>query len=167
MNSGVLEVQPILTPDRVTKRQNGRRLKEQDEPMFTLTSQDRHGVLEGIKVRNGTNLGYQVAEVGDSVDLSYPSSLTRRARVGKGIAHNLSCGGQMGAVVWNGRLVKIRRLTPRECFRLQGFSDDLFEKAETVNSDAQLYKQAGNGVTVTVVYAIGRAILETIDKKSK
>ncbi|MDK6808504.1 hypothetical protein QP365_13235, partial [Corynebacterium aurimucosum] len=82
MNSGVLEVQPILTPDRITKRQNGRRLKEQDEPMFTLTSQDRHGVLEGIKVRNGTNLGYQVAEVGDSVDLSYPSSLTRRARVG-------------------------------------------------------------------------------------
>ncbi|KAA9320037.1 DNA cytosine methyltransferase, partial [Streptococcus anginosus] len=160
MNSGVLEVQPILTPDRITKRQNGRRLKEQDEPMFTLTSQDRHGVLEGIKVRNGTKQDYQVAEVGDSVDLSYPGSQTRRARVGKGIAHNLSCGGQMGAVVWKGRVVKIRRLTPRECFRLQGFSDDLFDKAQAVNSDAQLYKQAGNGVTVTVVYAIGKAILE-------
>ncbi|MFX9189279.1 DNA cytosine methyltransferase, partial [Acinetobacter baumannii] len=84
--------------------------------------------------------------VGDSVDLSYPGSQTRRARVGKGIAHNLSCGGQMGAVVWKGRVVKIRRLTPRECFRLQGFSDDLFDKAQAVNSDAQLYKQAGNGV---------------------
>lgn len=159
MNSGVLEVQPILTPDRVIKRQNGRRLKEQDEPMFTLTSQDRHGVLEGIKVRNGTKQGYQVAELGDSVDLSYPGSQTRRAKVGKGIAHNLSCGGRMGAVVWNGRVVKIRRLTPRECFRLQGFSDDLFDKAQAVNSDAQLYKQAGNGVTVTVVYTIGKAIL--------
>lgn len=159
MNSGVLEIQPILTPNRINKRQNGRRLKEQDEPMFTLTSQDRHGVLEGIKVRNGTKQGYQVAEVGDSVDLSYPNSPTRRARVGKGIAHNLSCGGQMGAVVWNDRVVKIRRLTPRECFRLQGFSDDLFEKTQAVNSDAQLYKQAGNGVTVTVVYAIGCAIL--------
>lgn len=143
MNSGVLEVQPILTPDRVNKRQNGRRLKEQDEPMFTLTSQDRHGVIEGIKVRNGTKQGYQMAEVGDSVDLSYPNSPTRRARVGKGIAHNLSCGGQMGAVVWNGRVVKIRRLTPRECFRLQGFSDDLFEKAQAVNSDASsISKQA-------------------------
>ena len=54
MNSGVLEVQSILTPDRVIKRQNGRRLKEQDEPMFTLTSQDRHGILEGIMVRNST-----------------------------------------------------------------------------------------------------------------
>ena len=129
MNSGVLEVQPILT--------------------------------QGIKVRNGTKQGYQLANIGDSVDLSYPSSLTRRARVGKGIAHNLSCSCQMGAVVWNGRVVKIRRLTPKECFRLQGFSDDLFEKAKAVNSDAQLYKQAGNGVTVPVVYAIGCAILSS------
>ena len=129
MNSGVLEVQPILT--------------------------------QGIKVRNGTKQGYQLAEVGDSVDLSYPSSLTRRARVGRGIAHNLSCSCQMGAVVWNGRVVKIRKLTPKECFRLQGFSDDLFEKAKAVNSDAQLYKQAGNGVTVAVVYAIGCAILSS------
>lgn len=129
MNSGVLEVQPIL--------------------------------IQGIKVRNGTKQGYQLAEVGDSVDLSYPSSLTRRARVGRGIAHNLSCSCQMGAVVWNGRVVKIRRLTPKECFRLQGFSDDLFEKAKAVNSDAQLYKQAGNGVTVPVVYAIGCAILSS------
>ncbi len=129
MNSGVLEVQPILT--------------------------------QGIKVRNGTKQGYQLAEIGDSVDLSYPSSLTRRARVGRGIAHNLSCSCQMGAVVWNGRVVKIRRLTPKECFRLQGFSDDLFEKAKAINSDAQLYKQAGNGVTVPVVYAIGCAILSS------
>lgn len=129
MNSGVLEVQPILT--------------------------------QGIKVRNGTKQGYQLAKVGDSVDLSYPSSLTRRARVGRGIAHNLSCSCQMGAVVWNGRVVKIRRLTPKECFRLQGFNDDLFEKAKAVNSDAQLYKQAGNGVTVPVVYAIGCAILSS------
>ena len=129
MNSGVLEVQPILK--------------------------------QGIKVRNRTKQGYQLANIGDSVDLSYPSSLTRRARVGKGIAHNLSCSCQMGAVVWNGRVVKIRRLTPKECFRLQGFSDDLFEKAKAVNSDAQLYKQAGNGVTVPVVYAIGCAILSS------
>lgn len=117
---------------------------------------------EGIKVRNGTKKGYQVANIGDSVDLSYPRSRTRRARVGKGLAHNLSCGGQMGAVVWKGKTVKIRRLTPKECFRLQGFTDELFEKACAVNSDAQLYKQAGNGVTVSVVFAIGKAILNAI-----
>ena len=58
------------------------------------------------------------------------------------------------------RSLRIRRLTPKECFRLQGFSDELFEKAAKVNSDAQLYKQAGNGVTVTVVYAIGKTIAQ-------
>lgn len=50
--------------------------------------------------------------------------------------------------------VAIRKLTPKECFRLQGWSDDDFEKAQFVNSDSQLYKQAGNGVTVSVIEAI-------------
>lgn len=49
---------------------------------------------------------------------------------------------------------RIRRLTPRECFRLQGWSDDYFDRAAMVNSDSQLYKQAGNGVTVNVIQAI-------------
>ena len=57
--------------------------------------------------------------------------------------------------------IAIRRLTPKECFRLQGWADDYFEKAAFVNSDSQLYKQAGNGVTVDVVYEIGRRIVET------
>lgn len=50
--------------------------------------------------------------------------------------------------------VAIRKLTPKECFRLQGWTDDYFEKAQFVNSDSQLYKQAGNGVTVSVIKAI-------------
>ena len=54
----------------------------------------------------------------------------------------------------------IRRLTPKECFRLQGWSDDYFEKARFVNSDSQLYKQAGNGVTVNVIREIGKALKE-------
>ena len=52
--------------------------------------------------------------------------------------------------------IAIRKLTPKECFRLQGWSDDYFEKAQFVNSDSQLYKQAGNGVTVTVIETIAR-----------
>ena len=51
--------------------------------------------------------------------------------------------------------IATRKLTPKECFRLQGWTDDYFEKAKFVNSDSQLYKQAGNGVTVNVVRAIG------------
>ena len=52
----------------------------------------------------------------------------------------------------------IRKLTPKECFRLQGWTDDYFERAEFVNSNSQLYKQAGNGVTVNVVKAIGEEL---------
>lgn len=53
---------------------------------------------------------------------------------------------------------RIRKLTPKECFRLQGFPDDYFEKAKAVNSDSQLYKQAGNSVTVNVIYEIARRL---------
>jgi len=53
---------------------------------------------------------------------------------------------------------RIRKLTPLECWRLQGFSDKSFEKAQEVNSDTQLYKQAGNAVTVNVIKALGEEI---------
>lgn len=65
------------------------------------------------------------------------------------------------ATVWYPKeecYIAVRKLTPRECFRLQGWSDDYFEKAEFVNSNSQLYKQAGNGVTVNVVYEIARKL---------
>lgn len=55
-----------------------------------------------------------------------------------------------------GKEIKVRRLTPRECFRLQGWSDEYFDRAAFVNSDTQLYKQAGNGVTVNVIYEIAK-----------
>lgn len=106
---------PVLTPERTEKRQNGRRLKENGEPMFTLTSQDRHGVV--IAVENGAIYA-----------------------------------------IWNERFkcyVAIRRLTPKECFRLQGWYDVYFDRAALVSSDSQLYKQAGNGVTVPVIRSIG------------
>ncbi len=56
--------------------------------------------------------------------------------------------------------IRIRKLTPRECFRLQGWTDDYFEKAEFVNSDSQLYKQAGNGVTVNVIEVIAKRFID-------
>ena len=81
-------VVPVLTPDRLNKRQNGRRFKEDGEPMFTLTSQDRHG----IAIREATKQGYAIAEQGDSVNVSYPTSKTRRGRVGKQVAQTLQAG---------------------------------------------------------------------------
>lgn len=57
--------------------------------------------------------------------------------------------------------IRIRRLTPRECWRLQGFPDEYFDKAKAAGiSDTQLYKQAGNGVTVNVARAIGERLKE-------
>lgn len=218
---------PVLTPDRIEKRQNGRRFKENGEPMFTLTSQDRHGVAidplgvlrnvrteygkeirkdyedgkidisrhdflasevreDGItntlstvqkdnqlavKVSEATKQGYAECRVGvDTVNLSVPGSKTRRGRVGKEIANTLDTSCNQGIfvqvseelvvyAVWYEKYqcyIAIRKLTPKECFRLQGWSDDYFEKAQFVNSDSQLYKQAGNGVTVTVIETIAR-----------
>lgn len=158
MNSAVMEVHPVLTPERMEKRQNGRRMKEDGEPMFTLTSQDQHGVyfceksVKSVKVKNATKTGYEEAHLGDGIVLAYPNSDTRRGRVGKGCSQTLDTGCQMGTLMRCGR---IRRLTPKECFRLQGFPDELYERAASVNSDSQLYKQAGNAVTATSCVCIG------------
>jgi DNA (cytosine-5)-methyltransferase 1 len=89
---------PVLTPDRVEKRQNGRRMKKNGEPGFTLTGQDIHGVYDGFR---------------------------------------------------------IRRLTPTECERLQGFPDGWTSGI----SDSQRYKCLGNAVTVNVIKAIGMKLL--------
>jgi DNA (cytosine-5)-methyltransferase 1 len=153
MNSAVLEAHPVLTPDRAEKRQNGRRMKECDEAMFTLTSQDRHGVA----IKEATKKGYAEAEEGDSINISFPGSKTRRGRVGKKVAQTLDTQCMQGTL---SKELRIRRLTPKECFRLQGFPDEMFEKARTVNSDNQLYKQAGNAVTVNVAYAVALSLGE-------
>ena len=127
---------PVLTPDRTEKRQNGRRFKEDGEPMFTLTGQDRHGIA------------IEVEEATKRLDTS----------CNQGIFVKVS-DELIVYAVWYEKYqcyIAIRKLTPKECFRLQGWSDDYFEKAQFVNSDSQLYKQAGNGVTVTVVEAMAR-----------
>lgn len=99
-------VEPCLTPDRFNKRQNGRRFKNNDEPSFTLTASDRHGLL-----------------------------------------------------LSNGKTYAIRKLTPLECWRLQGFTDEQFYKAKQAGvSNTQLYKQAGNAVTVPVVETIAERL---------
>jgi DNA (cytosine-5)-methyltransferase 1 len=95
-------VSAFLTPDREEKQQNGRRMKEPDEPMFTLTAQDRHGLYDGYR---------------------------------------------------------IRKLTPLECMRLQGFPDEWHFKLKEANiSDSQLYKIAGNSVTINVIYEIAKRL---------
>ena len=100
-------VQPVLTPDRENKRQNGRRMKEDGEPMFTLTAQDKHGVYDGMTVR---------------------------------------------------------KLTPIECERLQGFPDNWtkYGKDDELISDTQRYKCCGNAVTTNVITAIVNEMFEKV-----
>ena len=293
---------PCITPDRLNKRQNGRRFKTNDEPMFTLTAQDRHGILEGdvkilrnvrteygkqirkdyengnieekrsnmtmleprkdditntittvtkdnllletntlnfiggigdkdivgdnkklsrnypqgnrvydtngiacsqtsngggiggktglylvgnldikgneqikrvyskegisptlntmqggntqpkimYKVRQATKQEYDITEEGDSINLEQPNSTTRRGRVGNKIANTLTCSCNQAVV----NEYKIRKLTPLECYRLMGFDDEDFYKASALNSNSQLYKQAGNSICVNVLEEI-------------
>ena len=209
-----MEVRAVLTPDREEKRKNGRRMKDEGEPMFTLTAQDRHGVailrkerneygksirkdyeagkvaesrhnmtqyacredgisnilstvqkdnllmcaydeqnntlrtdgtvgtlttdgsspkhnnrviVGGLPIREATNKGYSVAYPGDGVNIGMPSSTTRRGRVNHGLANTLTTTSEMGVV---DHTIRIRRLTPRECWRLQGFPDEYFDKAK-------------------------------------
>ena len=99
---------PVLTPMKEKVRQQGRRFKDPDDPMFTITVTDRNGVM------------------------------------------------------YNGL---IRKLMPLECWRLQGFTDEQFSKVKAAGiSNAQLYKQAGNAVTVNVIAALALFILQ-IDKE--
>lgn len=110
-HSGVFveEARAILTPEKEKVRQQGRRMKDPEEPMFTITAQDRHGIV---------------------------------------------------------RYGKVRKLMPIECWRLQGFRDEQFYKAQKTRlSDAKLYKMAGNAVSVPVISALGRKIKEIDNRK--
>ncbi len=109
-----------------------------------------------VLVKEATKQGYAVAEVGDSINFSVPNSKTRRGRVGKQIAQTLDTACNQATLLNDYR---IRKLTPRECWRLQGFPDWVFDKAREVNSDSQLYKQAGNSVTVPVIRAIAERLI--------
>ena len=163
-----------------------------------------------LRIKNNTKQGYDIATIGDSVNLQQPNSETRRGRVGHEVSQTLQTTGTMGVVtignytpsnqekiieinknakhqqdlvqseddicrtipagthgstphllktiVSDNRLqndgLRIRKLTPKECWRLMGFKDEEFEKAEKVNSNTQLYKQAGNSIVVNVLEKI-------------
>lgn len=115
--------------------------------------------LSKVLIKEATKKGYKEAYDGDSVNLAYPESETRRGRVGEQVAQTLQCNDNMGVV----EIPRIRKLTPKECWRLMGFDDEDFEKASQVNSNAQLYKQAGNSIVVNVLEAILTNLLKGND----
>lgn len=124
----------------------------------TLTATDYKHVPK-VAIKNATKQGYTMAEIGDGIDLAYPDSETRRGRVQPQRSNTLTTSDNLGVLV-DDEPIRIRKLTPKECWRLQGFTDEQYEKAATVNSNSQLYKQAGNAVTVNVVEEIGKHIMK-------
>ena len=110
----------------------------------------------GVAIRTANKQGYDMATDGDGVDLSYPQSKTKRGRVGHGVSKTLMGADCMGTI----DNYRIRKLTPKECWRLMSFDDSDFDKAKASGvSDSQLYKQAGNSIVVKVLEGILRNLL--------
>lgn len=113
-----------------------------------------------IIVKEGTKKGYNIAREGDSINLAFPSSTTRRGRIGKGVAQTLDTSCSQYTL----QNYKIRKLTPLECWRLMGFSDTDYWAARTRleevfyrgadRSNSQMYKMAGNSIVVDVLEGI-------------
>jgi len=103
----------------------------------------------GLKIKNATKQGYLEAKPGDSVGIGGRMEW-HRANVMNGIAKTLTCSeNDVGVVAEDYR---IRKLTPKECFRLMGVKDEDYDKLTVSNS--QRYKQAGNSIVVDVLMAI-------------
>lgn len=114
-----------------------------------------------IVVKEATKLGYAIATVGDSINLEQPNSKTRRGRVGKEVAQTLTTSCNQATLEHD---YKIRKLTPKECWRLMGFTDEDYFKARVAledrfyngrdRSNSQMYKMAGNSIVVDVLEGI-------------
>lgn len=147
-------------PENPSDRTVGVPTKQRLEPNSqgicnTLTSVQKDNlVMETVKIKQATKKGYIELQVGGVADLSYPNSKTRRGRVqdeGRIAPTNMAGGQNIYRVESRYR---IRKLTPLECWKLMDFSDEDFHKAESVNSNSQLYKQAGNSIVKNVLVAI-------------
>lgn len=111
-------------------------------------------VLSKVAIKQNTKQGYIECNIGGVADFSYPNSDTRIGRVQADgeICPTITAENQDVCKIET--QYRIRKLTPKECWRLMDFSDEDFEKAEKVNSNTQLYKQAGNSIVVNVLVAI-------------
>ena len=132
-------------------------------------SQGTFGASGVLYIRQATKDGLIPCEVGGGVaDLNYPDSKTRRGRVqGNGQICPTLTTENIPSVLeeWTWEidgevyLIRIRKLTPKECWRLMGFTDEDFDKAQEVNSNTQLYKQAGNSIVVPVLEGIFKELI--------
>ncbi|AIW84313.1 DNA (cytosine-5-)-methyltransferase family protein [Bacillus mycoides] len=158
MQNGILSHQPRLESLREEKESSLLGILEVDVLSEYLVDIEKYQdcILEVtdefVKVRQAMIKGYDIGHVGDSINISNPKSKTRRGRVGRSVAQTLlRSREQVTLQNW-----KLRWLTERESWRLQGITDKYFDRAKEVTSSNQLYAQAGNGLTVDIARFIGK-----------
>ena len=126
---------------------------------------DENTKVKFLKIKEATKKGYTEAYEGDSVNLSYPNSTTRRGRVGHQVAQTLTTSPMMGGVVIKDDELMIRKLTPKECMRLTGFTDEDWQSlVDGKVSDTQIFHAAGNSIVVDVVECILCQIFDENDE---
>lgn len=166
--SSMGKVHATITPDRVDKRQNGRRSKEDEDPMFTLTAQDLHGVIVDDtygypteREREQRPQGLPEIEVIGMLESSGHDH-SRRVHDPEGISPTATAvaGGTHHIKIFDHTKYRVRKLTPTEYGRLQAFPMDNWKQ---VVSNSQAYKQFGNAVTVTLAEGIGKSVIGYLD----
>jgi len=113
-------------------------------------------LVSEVKIKQATKEGTIKCKVGGCYDASYPNSKTRRGRVQNDgdVVPTITASNSENINVIE-TVYRIRKLTPRECWRLMGYTDEDFDKAQTAGvSNSQLYKQAGNAIVKQVLMAI-------------
>jgi DNA (cytosine-5)-methyltransferase 1 len=185
-NNNPLIIQPVLTPNRLKKTQNGERIKEDGEDSFTLTAQEPQGIMiVADRTRTKAGLGRNL-----ETPKEISNNLTGVAKDNLVMLHNIyggfgedkprvsiensptirtPAGGGHLPLVADAEAVgdverRIRRLTPIECERLQAFPDNwtatgIVDGKEVRISDTQRYKMCGNAVTTRVVTYIGKRLI--------
>lgn len=174
---------PYLLDLLKEQEENGVQTKLQDiletevDEKYYLSDDRMKAIVQKLEdrvvVKEATTHGYAEAFPGDSVNLVQPNSKTRRGRVGRKLAKTLLTSLEQAVIEpkkmdaltekdpgWPEMTYRVRSLTPLESWRLQGFSDEQHQAAVDAGlSDSQRYKQAGNSVTVNVVEAISRQLM--------
>ena len=131
---------------------------------ITTVQKDNYVIEPCLKIKEATKAGYKEAYAGDGVNISGRMKY-QRGNVQKEMTQTLMANGSERGVVTPD--MRIRKLTPRECWRLMGFGDEDFDKAKAVpTSDTQLYKQAGNSIVVNVLEAVFKNLFK-VEKTKK
>ena len=132
-----------------------------------LSTMQGGGLQPHVLVKSATKCGYEVATLGDGINFAYPNSKLIRGRVGKGCAQTLDRSCNQGVFIQDGEEYIIRKLTPKECMRLQGVPDEYTDKLIMAGiSDSQIYKAAGDGLSVPIAKEIGERIRKTYEENN-